>query len=198
MAVSAQERKICNDSALECFGTAYIFEQRAAPLRIGIKVLTFSSLIGPLVIGALVLAVGTEGTIIIPAMIVATCLSVIQIITSLWALISKWQDNLIYYLESKAENYHFSNRFKKLANNTTYSDSKWREEYEVLEAIGVMRGQLDLRHDLTDEEKRMGMRASLRKFQRQCVGCKTIPTSMKSSNCDICGGYKKNKIKWLI
>jgi hypothetical protein len=38
----------CNESAFKCFGTAYIFERRAAPLRFGIKLLTFSSSAAPL------------------------------------------------------------------------------------------------------------------------------------------------------
>jgi mobilome CxxCx(11)CxxC protein len=155
-------------------------------------------LIGPLAIGSLVIAVGTKGAIITPALVAASALSIIQIVVSLWALISRWSENLAYYLESKADNYQISDRFKDLANNTSYSDSKWRREFEVLETLGVMRGSLDHRHDISDEEKRMGMRASLRNFQRECVGCKTTPTSMESSTCNVCGGYKKRKIKWLM
>ncbi len=198
MTIANQERRDCNESALKCFGTAYIFEQRASPLRFGIKVLTFSSLIGPLAIGALVLSVGADGEIIKPAIWGASTLSVVQIIVSLWALVCRWQEHLAYYLESKADNYQLSDRYKDLANNTTYSDKKWRQEFEILETIGRMRSQQDLRFDICDEEKRMGMRAALRNVQRECVGCKNIPHSMQSSGCSVCGEFKQRKIKWLM
>lgn len=198
MAIAPQERLTCNDSASKCFGTAYIFEQRAAPLRIAIKMLTFSSLIGPLAIGAIVIAVGTEGKIIISAVVLASILSVIQITLSLWALVSRWGENLAYYLESKADNYQLSDRFKNLANNTTHDESNWRKNFHVLETLGEMRAQFDHRCDISDEEKRMGMRAALRNFQRECVGCKTKPTSMESTDCAVCGRYKKRRLKWLM
>lgn len=198
MAITPQERRTCNDSALRCFGTAYLFEQRAAPLRIGIKVLTFSSLIGPLAIGALVISYGSEGKFIPWAVLAASILSFLQITVSLWSLVSRWQENLSYYLETKAHNYQLSDRFKDLANNTTYSDAKWRREFEILETFGTMRSQMDHQHDIEDEEKRMGMRAALRNFQRECVGCNTKPTSIESTDCSVCGQFKRKKLKWLM
>lgn len=198
MPIETQERRSCNDAAFKCFGTAYIFEQRAVPLRIGIKILAFSSLIGPLSIGVVVLSTGASGKLFISAVVAASVLSVIQIIVSLWALVSHWSENLNYYLESKVDNYHLSDKFKDLANNTIFLDEKWRHKYEVLDTLGTMRSQADHKYDITDEEKRMGMRAALRNFQRSCVGCSEIPKSTEPTECTVCGAFKRKKLKWLM
>ena len=43
--------------------------------------------------------------------------------------------------------------------------------------------------EVTDKEKRIGMRFGLRELSRKCVGCNEIPLSMNTSNCDICGNF---------
>lgn len=198
MAIQSEERRNCHESALRCFGTAYIFECRAAPLRVALKLLAFSSLVGPLSIGALVIAVGSTAKLIPWAITAAAILSVIQIILSLWSFVSHWQENLSYYLESKADNYNLADRFCSLGNNTVYSDNKWRTEFSVLEAHGGNRTQLDLRHDVTDEEKRMGLRMALRQYQRPCTSCDNVPNSLEASDCPVCGKFKKRRVKWLM
>jgi mobilome CxxCx(11)CxxC protein len=198
MIIQKEERRSCHESALRSFGTAYIFECRAVPLRVALKLLAFSSLVGPLSIGALVIAVGSTTTLITWAILVAAALSIVQIILSLWSLVAQWRDNLSYYLESKADNYNLADRFYSLGNNTVYPDDKWRTEFSVLDALGNNRARLDLRYDITDEEKRMGMRAALREFQRKCTGCQTVPNSLEASDCPICGNFKKRRFKWLM
>jgi len=198
MTVQPEERRTCHDSALRCFGTAYIFECRAAPLRVALKLLAFSSLAGPLSIGALVISVGASSNLIPFAVRIAATLTIFQIVLSLWSLVSHWQENLSYHLESKADNYSLADRFVDLGNNTSYSESKWRTEYAVLEALGSNRQQLDLRHDITNEEKRMGMRAGLREYQRECVSCKRIPQSLEASDCPTCGQFERRSLKWLM
>lgn len=164
-----------------------------------LKLLAFSSLVGPLSIGALVIAVGSTNRIISWAVAIAAILSIFQIILSLWSLVSHWQENFSYYLDSKAENYYLADRFSSLGNNTTFTDNKWRTEFSVLEALGSNRMQLDLRHDIIDEEKRMGLRAALREYQRKCISCDTVPNSLdESSKCPICGNFKKRRLKWLM
>ncbi len=139
---------------------SYIFERRATPLRVALKILAFSSLAGPLAIGALVIAVGTTSRLIFWAVALAATLSIAQILLSLWSLVSGWRDNLAYYIDSKADNYHLADRYHDLANSTALSDAKWRTEMAVLETMGSSRERLDLRHDISDDEKRMGLRAA--------------------------------------
>ncbi|MCC5888895.1 MAG: hypothetical protein JJT88_20850 [Gammaproteobacteria bacterium] len=198
MPIQDGERHSANNSALNCFGTGYLFEKRIVPLRFAIKSLSFLSLAGPLSIGALVLAVGTTGSIIFFALAAASTLSSVQVIVSLWALVANWQNNLSYYIESKSDNYRLADKFNGLANNVNLSDSKWRHQKDVLETMSEMRKDLDLRFDISDEEKRMGMRAALRRYQRPCVACSQVPVSLDSHNCDVCGNFKRRRIRWLM
>ncbi len=198
MEIKPEERRNCNDSALTCFGTAYIFECRAVPLRVALKLLAFSSLIGPLSIGALVIAVGATSKLIPWAVAIVGLLTIVQITLSLWSLVSRWQENLSYYLESKVDNYNLANCFVGLGKNTILSENDWRTEFSVLGALGSNRTQLDLRHDITDEEKKMGMRAALRQYQRPCATCSQVPKSLQASDCPTCGNFKKRRLKWLM
>ncbi len=198
MPITHEERLNSNNSALNCYGTAYIFEQRVLPLRIATKILSFSSLVGPLVIGALVIAVGTKGAIVGWALVLVIILSIIQIVVSLWAHVADWQNKLALYEDSKVENYMLASEFKDLADNTLLSDSKWRTKSEVLESKGEYRKINDLKRSITEEEKRMGMRYALRFYMRPCTGCNEVPKTIESSNCPVCGQFKKRSIKCLM
>ncbi len=198
MGIQPEERRACHDSALRCFGTAYIFECRAAPLRVALKLLAFSSLAGPVSIGALVVSVGASSRLLPLGIGIASFLSFAQILLSLWALVSHWQENLSYCLESKADNYRLAEKFVALGNNTRHSDGQWCTEYAVLEALGGDRQQLDLHHDITNEEKQMGMCAGLRQYQRECASCKKVPKALATSACPTCGQFKRRTWKWLL
>ena len=149
-------------------------------------------------IGALVLSFGAKAAWVGVAVWVALVLSIFQIVLALWSVVAQWTENLAEYLEAKKENYYLSDRYTELGNNTTYTDAEWRTEFAVLETRGLYRLRGDLSHDITDEEKRMGMRISLRQFRRKCSSCGEIPQSVDASACPVCGNYKKRKWRWLI
>lgn len=196
--ITCDERRNCNDTALGCFGVAYVFEQRAKPLALAQKVLAFTSLLGPVSVGALVLTVGTSSTLI-PIMVwFAGAASLTQTVIALWSLSAKWTDSLAYYVESKADNYFLATQLRSLADDTAKSQNAWRTEFAVLETSVRHRTNLDLRVGLTDEEKRMAMRAALREYERPCAACQNVPTSLKSEVCDVCGNFKRRRLKWLV
>lgn len=197
MAILPEERRECHDSALNCFGTAYIFETRASPLRIAGKLLAFSSFAGPIAIGAVVLSFGTKGEAMPSLIALAGVLSIGQVILSLWSLIARWSENLAYCIESKTDNYFLAGEFTSLGNSTALDDAKWHTQFEVLKTMGKFRQRHDLTHDISDEEKRMGMRAALRQYQRSCVYCTAAPATLESSSCPVCGNFKKRTLKWL-
>ncbi|MGW4750469.1 mobilome CxxCx(11)CxxC protein, partial [Streptomyces sp. NPDC004290] len=64
-----------------------------------------------------------------------------------------------------------------------------RTQYEKLEVEDSARRDRDSEKGVTDKERRRGMRATLRKFQRQCAGCQLVPTSLTPSDCDVCGRF---------
>lgn len=200
MAIEQSERRDCNDSALNCHGTGYIFEQRLVPLRVASKILTFSSLAGPLAIGALVIAVGSEGKMITWAVWSAGIFSFFQILISFWAVVAGWQQKISAYEGAMVENFFLADKFKQLADSTALSDTKWRNEVRVLESRGDIRRQEDLKHGVSDEEKRMAMRYALRHFSRRCGTCEKLPDSVLPQTddyCNVCSNFKIKRIKWL-
>lgn len=187
MAIADEQRRHCNDNALHCFGTAYIFEKCASSIRYKLRVIAFLGIAVPAAVGALISTFLFKPDQIEIAAIIAGVLGLLQLLFSIWSLVSHWDKNLSYYLESKSANYRLASSWNQLGNTTILSDQEFASDLQVLEKESEIRSDLDNRHDISDSEKRMGMRAGLRKYQRPCVQCGQVPQSMKSSSCGVCG-----------
>jgi len=189
MSIPAEKRRLCADNALKCHGTAYIFERRARHIRIWLRIISFLGIATPAALGAVLGLVGIKSPHAETASWVAGIIALFQLVASIWSLVSNWDNSLSYSIESKADNYRLSDEFSKLGNSTTLSLQEFDLEMKLLDTQADMRSQLDNRIDVIDAEKRTGLRAGLRKFQRACVGCNKVPTSLKASKCDICGNF---------
>ena len=187
MPIADEQRRMCNDEALHCYGTAYIFEKRAASIRWKLRVLSFLGIGVPAAIGAILGTFSLKPEYAALVGIIAGMLGVTQLIFSIWSLVSHWEAGLSYYLESKSANYRLAADWSQLGNTTILTDEEFAIRLKVLEKESEIRSDLDNRHDITDAEKRMGMRAGLRKYQRPCVQCNKVPQSMKGSDCGVCG-----------
>lgn len=179
-------RSKCWDLAIHAFGTAWIFEKRARKLRWKLKILSFLGIAVPVVIGGIVLSFGTNPRILPALLWVAGVLGVAQLTGSVWSLVARWDDSLAYALESVTANYRLSRRFESLGEQPP---ADLEVEFRVLDAENQARKDLDFRQDLTPKEKRAGLRAGLRQFQRACVGCNEVPTSMSPTDCEVCGNF---------
>jgi len=186
MVIPPEKRRRCNDNALHSFGTAYIFEKRASSIRKSINLLTFLGIATPAMVGAVIgtFSLSPQNTKYV--LIIAGILGLLQLVLSIWAIVSGWNDRLSYYLESKSANYRLADEFSQLANSTSLSEADFETRLQVLDKEMTIRNDLDNRHNFSDKEKRMGMRVGLRQYQRHCVKCGQIP-SLKPSNCDVCG-----------
>jgi mobilome CxxCx(11)CxxC protein len=189
MGIPAENRKICADNAFNCFGTAYIFERRARGIRIRLRILTFLGVATPAAFGAVLGLIGAQSPYVPFATWVAGIIGIIQLVGSIWSLVSNWDSEFSYYIESKSDNYRLAEEFSTLGSTKTLEVSEFDVEMRLLETQGEFRAQLDNRIDVTDAEKRMGMRTALRRYQRECIGCHQVPTSLKSTKCDICGNF---------
>ena len=189
MPIPDEKRGNCADSALKCFGTAYIFGQRARPIRMALRILTFSGIAGPAALGGVVAAFNLKPEFVGIAVTIAGTIALVQVVISIWSLVASWDSALSYSVESKAANYRLADQFFKLGRTTVLTPEEFDTELTALEAEAGFRTELDNRIDLTDKEKRMGMRAGLRHYSRICAGCGEIPKSMESSKCPVCGQF---------
>lgn len=181
----------CADEALKCYGTAYIFEKRASNLKTKSSYLNFLGIAGPAMLGATIATYNFDSSIEEVIKIVAGTIGVLQFGCTIWSMTEGWSEKISDYTESKTNNYSISKRLKQLECNTTASIFEFESELAVIEKEIEIRNGIDAKHDVTDEEKRMGMRYGLRKYQRPCAGCNIVPTEMKPTDCGVCGKFKE-------
>ena len=174
------------DKAFHAYGTAYIFEQRAARYRSRLRTLAFLGIVGPFFLGILYLSFRTQQALIDVVALLAGIIGVIQFVVSLWSITAKWEDVYSYALESLATNYRLSKEFETIGKHISQDAER---KFALLSAEDRLRSELDNKQALTLKEKREGMRAALKKFRRECVECGQIPNSMKASDCDTCGNF---------
>lgn len=175
--------------AIYAFGTAEIFKKRSGKYRGKINALAFFGLAGFVVIGAVVAAFGTGYAYLNWVIGFAGAVAVLQALYSLWALTARWADHLEYSMVSAADNYQLATKFAELAAEYASPKPGFNERLASLKASDDARRTSDSNRDISDKELRYGHRAGLRHYQRACDGCKTVPQSVKPSNCEICGNF---------
>lgn len=187
--IACEKRRICADLALICYGTAYIFEKRTTKIRRKVLFLSFLGIAGPASVGAIISAYKLSPQDIDFVFLIAGSIGFMQLILTIWSLVAGWNQNLSNYLESKATNYRLSKKFNILSRDASLSAQDFEIDFQVLRRDAEFREVQDNMYDITDKEKRMGMRYGLRKYQRKCSGCSQIPTATKATKCDICGNF---------
>ena len=181
-------RGSCWDKAVHTYATGHIFEDRARSLGRKTRSLEFLGLVVPVAMGGIVISFGTNFRYESITLAVAGILGTIQLIASVWALVASWRDNYAYAHESMNSNYRLAENFEELASNPP-SKPEAESKYQTLKAEDKVLRRRDQRQEITEKEKRKGMRAALRKYQRECAGCGEVPKSMSPSNCDVCGNF---------
>lgn len=179
----------CWDDAVHTFGTAFVFQQRARRRRKQLQWVNYIGVAVPLIIGALVLSFGKFGLLSV-AISIAGVIGVVQVAVNLWSLVAGWIEDYSYSLGSASANDSLSVRFRELAENPPSEIQEFRTAYDKLKIEDAARRERDIEKGVTEEEKRMGMRAALRKFQRRCAGCNEVPTDMAPSSCGVCGSFR--------
>jgi len=184
-----EQREDCWDKAIHAFGTAYIFEQRFYKSRNKQRLLTFLGLAVPVLVGGVTVAFfGIEqlkpflGGLIVLSALASTA----QLMVTIWSLVEKWDDQTIYGSESSVDNYEISRLYAEFAKNNPVD---FKSKYELLNVRNSIRSIEDGKRGVTEPEKRRGMRAGLRRFQRPCAGCKQVPVDLVSTDCNVCGNY---------
>jgi mobilome CxxCx(11)CxxC protein len=118
----------------------------------------------------------------------------VQLIASIWSLTNRWDDDFGYALESLSANRILYDKFRQLASDPPATIADAKTQFQLLNTENSARSSLDEKQGVTEDEKRMGMRAALRQLQKQCTACGQVPTSMTSTQCDVCGNFKPRRI----
>lgn len=182
-------REECWNQALYCFGTSYIFETRARRLRRCLRAIVFLGIATPALLGTTVATYGPDSWLTGVLIAVTSVLGLVQVIVSVWALVARWDDDFSYAGESQTANRSLYDKYRLLASNPPPTLVEANAQYAVISTEAQARATTDERQQITDKEKRKGMRAGLRQLKRQCLSCGKVPVSMKSTACDVCGNF---------
>ncbi|MBP6872072.1 MAG: hypothetical protein KBC43_08695 [Bacteroidales bacterium] len=185
-------RKVCWDKSLHSFALAYIFDKKAQRYGFFVNMLKVFGIVVPTAIGATALGYGLESQILPYLIIIAIPLTIAQLIFSVFAVANKWDDELAYSYEASQDLNDLYDNFKKLGNLPPKEYEDLNGIYNLYNERYKARTQQNSKHNIKEWELRMGMRYGLREFQRPCVGCNLVPTSMESTNCNVCGKFNKS------
>jgi mobilome CxxCx(11)CxxC protein len=187
-------RNNSHDHKLHTFGYSKIFSKRASKYNSRINLITKIGFLLPGVLGGYVLTFGIDQDfqnilyIFVP-------LSLAQFILSLWASLSKWDDEYSYALEASSHYSSLNTKFKNLAAFSADTFDELKSSFINLDTEYDNRSQQDGKHNIKEWERRYGMRTALREYQKECVNCHLIPYNYKSTDCDVCGNFSfKHKI----
>lgn len=180
----------CRDKAVHAYGTGFIFGQRKNNAQKKLKRLSFLGIAVPVLVGGIVVAffgLDQLKPFLSWLIVVAGLLGTIQLIFTIWSLIAKWDDEAAYGVEASVDNYNISQSYQDLVENPP---DNFEPTYQMLNLKNNLRSSEDGKKGITESEKRMGMRAALRKFQRACVHCNKVPYDLKPTDCPVCGNFK--------
>lgn len=182
-------RKQCRNNAINAYATSFIFQRRARLLTSRVQWITYVGFAVPMIVGLLVLAYGHLKSL--PVIIaVSAAIGIGQAAISLWAIVGGWVSGAPYAATSATANGLLADKFAELWVNPPNDVVEVRHRYELLGVENNARTEQDYQQGVTEAEKRMGMRAALRKYQIKCVGCEEIPLDMKATECSVCGKYR--------
>jgi mobilome CxxCx(11)CxxC protein len=178
------------NNAVYAFGTADIFERRTRLFQRKLQWLGYIGLAGPLLVGLLALGFGATSYSVKSIIPIAIVVGIAQVLISAWSLVSDWTGNLAYARESATANAELAARYQQLARSAPeYRHTDLRHKFDLLFVEDSARRQRDLGRSITDCERRRGLRAGMRQFERECSACRQVPVSMTPTQCEVCGNF---------
>jgi mobilome CxxCx(11)CxxC protein len=187
-----ERRQNAWNNALHAEGTRAVFERRAEKLRRRTRCRDFIGIAVPICLAYLLGAEVFEPLkpyreYAVGALGVAAVLQTLMVV---WSLIARWDEELAYDIRAARENYWFKEAWKKLGQDDV---TNLCIEYDLLSQQQAITDSHDVEKNITAAEKRLGMRAGLMEFQRQCV-CGERPRDLSPpwfwirKPCAVCGG----------
>jgi mobilome CxxCx(11)CxxC protein len=147
-----------------------------------------SGIVVPASIGTIALSFGVAHNWFGYLLVLGGILGLIQFITSIVALSSRWDDAFAYAQESQSANFQMASDFEEIARKDSIT-AGLLVQYQILKKTNDMRKSIDYKQGVSAKEMRFGMRAGLWKYKKKCATCQQVPASMKSSKCDTCGNF---------
>lgn len=178
----------CWDKALDCFGYSYIYSKKNESLNIWLRLTKLLGILIPVLLGGLLSSYYlTNKDLIELALKITTPIALLQLCVSAYLSIIGSEDKVNLYSTKSVEYSLLNSEFERLAKLPPDNEKDLQNIYDIL--LERERGISKTSFNVSDKERRMGMRIGLRNYRRNCAGCNEIPTSMTPTKCPVCGNF---------
>jgi len=175
------------DKALDALGYFYIYSKRIEKLEGWLRWTKVLGILIPVLLGGLVSSYFSNKLVLSIAITITTPLALLQLILSSYLTITGADEKVSEYSTKAAEYGLLNSEFEHLAKYPLEDGTSYLNKYNVL--LERERGIGKRNFNISDKERRMGMRYGLREYRRECAGCNMAPVSMKPTTCDVCGNF---------
>jgi mobilome CxxCx(11)CxxC protein len=180
-------RQDCWDNSLDAIGFGYIYQLKIKKINSWLRISKILGIVIPVFLGGVLTSAYNSENYLDIVVLITTPLALFQLVLSTILTINGADENILKYSTKSAEYSVLESEFRQMARYPIKDEFEYLKKYEILieRENGIGKGNLEV----TDKEKRLGMRFGLRELSRECVGCKQTPLSMESTNCNICGNF---------
>lgn len=179
----------CWNKALDSFGYAYIYSRRMQRLDFYLKGIRLMGIVVPILLGAITASYYNDADLMKKAIAWTTPLTILQLVFSAIATSLGSEQQFNNYITKSVEYNLLHSEFDQLAKFPGQDAEKFIKRYDLLveREKGISKGSSELK----DKERRMGMRAGLREYRRDCAGCGKTPLDIdgSQSKCNVCGNF---------
>ncbi|WP_407121588.1 mobilome CxxCx(11)CxxC protein [Bradyrhizobium sp. STM 3561] len=174
-------------------GTSTVFQRRAAKLKRWMQARDFSAVAIPVITAFVATTdfVDKLGSFKAIALGVLAFAVLMQVLLSAWSLIARWDEERSYSLRALRDANDMEVNWREIAKNLVAGDIE--EAFEFARSQQKVIDSHDIGKEISEDERRIGLRAGLKEVPRPCVECKKIPATIDVPKhvvkpCPVCGG----------
>ena len=171
-------------NVIHSYGTFAVFSERVRRLNIRRRLRDFFGIALPVVVGFFYANV--IGAYQKYLLYVLGLFALAQLLVVIWSLVSKWDDDYAYAANATRENETMSQEWERVAKSSA-NDIKSYFEITQKQDDKIQEG--DRAQNITQKERRFGMRSALLYRRKACDICKLVPKDMYPTNCSCCGNF---------
>lgn len=187
--IQNQLKQDCANNSLQALAMGYIYEERYKQLKFWSMLSRIAGFIIPALVGFLFLTYHEDSNITKWIIKIGSFLAVLQFTLAAYLTISGGEDNLVEYVELATKNKTLGEDFNRLQRYSPKDIIEFESNLRILETIEKGLLSNDTKNRISEKEKRKGFRYGHLTLGRECNGCETIPSDMKSTICNKCGNF---------
>lgn len=173
--------------SLDASGYYYIYSEKIKEIEKWLKASKVLGIIVPVFLGGMLSTYSTYPQLIEATLVITGPIALGQLILSAYLTITGADEELVKFSSKAAEYYILSQSFSEIMRYPNADEKDLKSQFDLLKERERQIGRGNL--EVTDKERRMGMRYGLWINQRSCISCKQVPSSLSPTSCETCGKF---------